>query len=88
MGDNCLVRVRISITLPDDLVRTIDRADRNRSAFIEHAARTYLASLEKAKREARDAGMIDAHADRLNLEAMDYQAGGVEEAGSIAESQA
>ena len=78
MGDNCLVRVKISITLPDDLLRTIDRTDGNRSAFIERAARTYLAILEKAKREARDVAIIDAHTDRLNLEAMDvldYQAG-------------
>ena len=57
---------------------SIDRADRNRSAFLERAARACLAGLEKAKREARDVAIIDVHADRLNQEAMDvldYQAG-------------
>jgi metal-responsive CopG/Arc/MetJ family transcriptional regulator len=65
------VRVKTSITLPEDLLETIDRTDPNRSAFIERASRAYLARLEKAKREARDIQIINAHADRLNKEAMD-----------------
>jgi hypothetical protein len=71
LGYNNLVRVKTSITLPDDLLKTIDRAGGNRSAFLERAARAYLAGLERAKREARDVAIIDAHADRLNKEAMD-----------------
>jgi metal-responsive CopG/Arc/MetJ family transcriptional regulator len=71
MGYSYLVRVKTSITLPDDLLKRIDRADRNRSAFLERAARAYLAGLEKAKREARDVAIIDTHADRLNQEAID-----------------
>lgn len=65
------MRVKTSITLPEELLKSIDQADQNRSAFIERASRAYLARLEKAKREARDIAIINAHADRLNAEAMD-----------------
>jgi metal-responsive CopG/Arc/MetJ family transcriptional regulator len=68
---NCLVRVKTSITLPARLLESIDRADPNRSAFLERAARAYLARLEKARREAADLEIINRHADRLNAEAMD-----------------
>jgi metal-responsive CopG/Arc/MetJ family transcriptional regulator len=66
-----LVRVKTSITLPEDLLKSIDQTDTNRSAFIERASRAYLARLEKAKRDARDVRIINANADRLNAEAMD-----------------
>ncbi len=49
----------------------MDRADANRSAFIERAVGAHLDRLEKAKREARDMDIINAHADRLNQEAME-----------------
>jgi metal-responsive CopG/Arc/MetJ family transcriptional regulator len=65
------VRVKTSITLPADLLKSIDRVDANRSAFIERASRAYLLRIEKTKREARDAAIINANADRLNAEAMD-----------------
>ena len=65
------MRVKTSITLPDDLLKTIDRMESNRSAFIERASRAYLARLEKAKREARDIEIINSCADRLNQEAQD-----------------
>lgn len=55
---------------------SIDRLDQNRSAFLERAARAYLARLEKAKRESRDVEIINRHAARLNREArdvLDYQ---------------
>jgi metal-responsive CopG/Arc/MetJ family transcriptional regulator len=68
---NCLVRVKTSITLPAELLKSIDRADSNRSAFIERASRAYLARLEKARREAKDAEIINRNATRLNEEAMD-----------------
>jgi metal-responsive CopG/Arc/MetJ family transcriptional regulator len=68
---NYLVRLKTSITLPEELLKSIDQADQNRSAFIERASRAYLARLERAKREARDIEIINAHADRLNEEAMD-----------------
>jgi len=65
------VRVKTSITLPEELLKSIDRADFNRSAFIERASRAYLARLEKARREAKDAEIINRNATRLNQEAMD-----------------
>jgi len=71
MEYNYLVRVKTSITLPEELLKSIDRTDPNRSAFIERASRAYLARLDKAKREAKDIEIINAHADRLNEEAMD-----------------
>lgn len=71
MQYNYLVRVKTSITLPEELLKSIDRTDPNRSAFIERASRAYLARLEKAKREAKDIEIINANADRLNEEAMD-----------------
>ena len=66
-----LMRVKTSITLPDDLLTAIDQTESNRSAFIERASRAYLARLEKAKREARDIEIINSRADRLNEEARD-----------------
>jgi len=65
------VRIKTSITLPEDLLKCIDRADSNRSALIERATRAYLSRLERARREAQDAEIINANADRLNREAMD-----------------
>lgn len=68
---NCLVRVKTSITLSPDLLKSIDRAGTNRSAFLEQAARAYLAGLAKSARTARDLEIIHANADRLNREALD-----------------
>jgi metal-responsive CopG/Arc/MetJ family transcriptional regulator len=66
-----LVRRKISITLPEELLKSIDRAGRNRSAFIERACRAYLVRLEKPKQQANDIEIINAHANLLNEEAMD-----------------
>jgi metal-responsive CopG/Arc/MetJ family transcriptional regulator len=65
------VRVKTSVTLPADLLATIDQVDANRSAFVERAARAYLARLERTKREARDVEIINRNAERLNAEARD-----------------
>jgi metal-responsive CopG/Arc/MetJ family transcriptional regulator len=65
------VRVELSVTLPKDLLRRIDQAERNRSAFLERAARFYLARVEKAARDAKDLQIINRSADRLNREAED-----------------
>jgi metal-responsive CopG/Arc/MetJ family transcriptional regulator len=67
----CLVRIKTSVTLPRELLDSIDRADPNRSAFLERAARAYLARLQKLAREERDKDIIEANADRLNREAAD-----------------
>lgn len=65
------MKLKTSITLPDDLLEKIDRADSNRSSFLEKAARQYLARMEKARRDARDAAILDSSAPRLNREALD-----------------
>jgi len=65
------VKVKTSITLPEDLLRAIDQTDPNRSSFIEKAARQYLATLTKSRREAQDAEILNAHAEALNREALD-----------------
>ena len=65
------MRVKTSVTLPDDLLRRIDREDSNRSAFIERAARVYLARLERSRRDAEDAEIINRRAGQLNREAAD-----------------
>ena len=65
------MRVKTSITLPQELLKRIDREDSNRSAWIERAARAHLARVEKRKREAKDLDIIDRNADELNKETMD-----------------
>jgi metal-responsive CopG/Arc/MetJ family transcriptional regulator len=65
------MRVKTSVTLTQDLLERLDRVDKNRSALLERAARSYLARLEKAGRDRRDLDIIDRNADRLNREAMD-----------------
>ena len=71
MEYNYLVRVKTSVTLPADLLESIDEVDPNRSAFIERASKAYLARIEKARREQRDLAIINANAERLNQEAED-----------------
>lgn len=65
------MRTRTSVTLPDDLLRQIDRQRFNRSRFLESAARRFLADLEKSRRGARDEAILNADSKRLNKEAMD-----------------
>ena len=70
------MRVKTSITLPEDLLKDIDRLEANRSVFLERAARHYLTLMSKRAREARDRAILDEQADRLNREAaevLDYQ---------------
>ena len=66
-----LVRVKTSITLPEDLLGRLDRIDKNRSALLEKAALIYLESLEKQARDRKDIEIINRHAKRLNREALD-----------------
>jgi len=63
-----------SITFPEDLLRDIDRLDKDRSAFLERAARRYLAELASGDRDGREAADKDVYerdAERLNAEAAD-----------------
>ena len=65
------MRVKTSITLPDNLLAAIDRTDPNRSAFLERAARQYLSTIEKQRRDAHDAKILNTRFARLNKEALD-----------------
>ena len=65
------MRVKTSITLPEDLLNRLDRVDKNRSALLERAALAWLAHLERQVRDRKDIEIIDRNADRLNREAMD-----------------
>jgi metal-responsive CopG/Arc/MetJ family transcriptional regulator len=65
------VRVKTSITLPEDLLARLDRVDKNRSALLERAALAWLAHLERQMRDQKDIEIIEHNADRLNREAMD-----------------
>ena len=65
------MRVKISITLPQELLGRLDRVDKNRSALLERAALAYLARIESDERDQRDLKIINRNAGRLNREAMD-----------------
>ena len=65
------MRVKTSITLPEELLSRLDRVDKNRSALLERAAVAYLSQLEREARDRRDIDIIERHAERLNREAMD-----------------
>lgn len=49
----------------------IDRVESNRSAFLERAALAYLGILEKSRRDAKDALILDQKSEYLNVEAGD-----------------
>ena len=74
------MKVKISITLSEEILEAIDLhmgEYRSRSEFIETAARTFIAQLERKEAERRDLEIINRHADSLNAEAEDvltYQA--------------
>ncbi|HTS65190.1 MAG TPA: hypothetical protein VMH28_24375 [Candidatus Acidoferrales bacterium] len=57
--------------IPAELLRRLDRLERNRSAILERAALAYLAQLDRQTRNRRDVEIISRHADRLNREAID-----------------
>ncbi|HMC94407.1 MAG TPA: ribbon-helix-helix domain-containing protein [Polyangia bacterium] len=68
------MRVKTSVTLPEDLLRSLDRAaggHSNRSRLIEEAIRALLEAKARAARDAKDIEVINRHADRLNDEAAD-----------------
>ena len=65
------MRVKTSVTLPEDLLGRLDRVDKNRSALLERAAVAYLARLEREELDRRDVEIINRHSNRLNREAVD-----------------
>lgn len=73
------MKVKIAITLSEDVIRHIDASIGNtqtRSEFIENALRDFIAGQQK-KRNLRDLAIINRRAEKLNKEAEDvlsYQA--------------
>ena len=65
------MKVKTSITLPEDLIKAIDRVDSNRSNFLEKAAREYRAAAAKARRNAQDGAILNEQWESLNREALD-----------------
>ena len=68
------MKIKTSVTLSEELVHEIDAySDRfkNRSVFLETAARYYITQLRRAGQDARDVEIIDQWADDLNEEVLD-----------------
>ncbi|HUO83646.1 MAG TPA: ribbon-helix-helix domain-containing protein [Thermoanaerobaculia bacterium] len=69
------MKVKTSITLPEDLLSTIDRRAaklrKNRSEFIEAAVSRFIDQLDRQEISARDIAIIDRNSDALNAEAED-----------------
>lgn len=68
------MRVKTSITISEETLRTIDEhsGERvSRSEFIEKAIQAYLSQLIKNARDARDLALINGNAKALNEEAED-----------------
>jgi len=74
------MKLKTSITLSEDLVKTIDRTARkgeSRSQAIERLVRESLAARARKAADDRDRALIDQHADQLNAlaeDALHYQA--------------
>jgi metal-responsive CopG/Arc/MetJ family transcriptional regulator len=68
------MKEKTSVTLSTEVLTGIDRmagSKQSRSAFIEGVLRQYLRERERAQRDARDIGLINRHAKRLNRDAED-----------------
>ena len=74
MGYLCSMKVKTSITLSEDLLKTINEFSaeyKNRSEFIEDAVRAFIVQLVRRQQDARDLEIINQHADHLNKQAAD-----------------
>ena len=72
------MKVKTSVTLSEELLHAIESEvqQENRSAFIEQAAWNQLKTIRRKARDRQELAAIDAHAKRLNkeaLEALDFQ---------------
>ena len=68
------MKVKTSITLSEDLLKTINEYSaeyKNRSEFIEDAVRAFIVQLIRRQQDARDLEIINQRADHLNKEAAD-----------------
>ena len=75
------MKVKTSITLSDEVLERIDRRGgqfKNRSVFLEVAAKAFLAQIDREELNASDLEIINRHADRLSDEASDVLAYQVE----------
>ena len=71
---SCSMKLKTSITLSEDVVRTIDRATKkgeNRSQAIERLLREHLLVQARQTADQRDLALLNEHADQLNEEAQD-----------------
>lgn len=69
------MRIKISITLPDKLLQTLDQRAKQqkatRSHFIEAAVQAFIMRPARDEQNARDLEIINRNADTLNQEARD-----------------
>ncbi len=74
------MRVRTSITLPEELLVKVDKlagAKNRRSKIVESALVAYVAKETPRRLNKRDIDILNANAEKLNKEALDvleYQA--------------
>ena len=68
------MKLKTSVTLAPEVVAAVDaiaRSGESRSQVIERLLRQGLAARTRSALDERDRGIIDAHADELNEEALD-----------------
>ncbi len=67
------MKIKISITLTEELLNDVDRAagSESRSAFIEGVLRGFLRRRALNQEQDRDRGILDRVAEALNEEAFD-----------------
>jgi metal-responsive CopG/Arc/MetJ family transcriptional regulator len=68
------MKVKTSVSLSEDVIALIDQhadGERNRSAFIELAVRTYLEMIRRKRRDHDDVQTINRLSAKLNREARD-----------------
>ena len=70
----CGMKVKTSITLPNELIEAIEKYGqpyKNRSDFIEAAIRAFIKQIIHEQESMRDIEIINRNAERLNEEALD-----------------
>jgi len=68
------MKIKTSITLSEELLQEIDAhvaGFKNRSDFIEAALKSFIASIVRQEKNAKDLDIINRKAGRLNKEALD-----------------
>ena len=68
------MKLKTSITLDQEVVAAVEaiaRSGESRSQVIERLLRQSLAARARSAMDERDRGIINAHADELNEEALD-----------------